>query len=1452
MLYETLAIVVLITPISATSAWSLRKDVRNIWSSLVLLLGPIIDAWLVWLLLNWLEIGFMATWGCTLSAGIISSMLLQPLLSPRRLAVFRLSWQQVKRRPRQAALMMAGLLVASSIITSSLVVGDSLDSTLTKEVDAVYGETDLLIFQKDRRTGFSNDMDINLTFAFGQSMLATGIADQWAHGIDTSATLSRSDGLALPSAAWFAYNGWEGVAINQVAADDLELAVGDLLEVSWFSYSDDAELVRTSENLSITSIISMEGKGSMSGTKSPAIFTSLELSQQLQSKNWQVNMLRVSLSEGVVASESKPMIKSLLNNLIDSESAGFEVNVDDDAMSISSTIGLGRLDSNFMQSWNENKTELLDDGTAMEVLQVPLVQINQNAKILSLPDDRIDEILISDEGDWYVSGGGVSFQKQRSGTSHGWEVPDGGLIRDVTLFDNSILVAHSDGLTEVPDDKDGDLVHHISGEEVMVAALFTQDLPELPSTIFSIDYLNVSGEDWIAVKHLTGSEVYQFTNGEWVESSVSGEWLHFDKEVMVASSNGVWSTISGEESPENWTAVRGGLLVNNGSLFDFDGETSYLSDIDSECDQRVFAFDGDMICSTSFGVVVDSDELSPRLPLTVDIGGFGVMPQLLLATDGPLSPEAGDILISSRLSLLDQSQDVLINGLIPWAYGDDLPLILEIEGNMSTLDAPGLDDLESIIIGFVNLSDGEVLAASAEGERSILVVNGGNQTAIQVWLDSVSSVDSMDLRIVAAKEDALASAEEGAGALSAMFLVFGAFTIGAGVLLVLTIVMMLAESRRTDEAIIRAIGLKRSDMRSLALMEGMLTSSGASIIGGLFGLFLAWLVSLAFSSVFSSAGADGISFSFSAESMLIGMSYGFLIAMATLWGTAFWTSRLNITQALRGLSPMRSRGVPWWLILLLIGFFGTGVLSGLSILTIESSSSLRFALWHIMASCMIIGIVPIITFILPHLKGWSIRNSGRNTMAVLGLCLALWALSPDSWAPVDSGIKPDEVTFAVLGMVQVFAGVMILTGLAPRMATWLVEKSFLAKRFGPVVKVSLAHPSSKPLRTAVIMGMFSLTVFSVIVLAGYSVQFEEHSSGYVEDASGDFEILLSSSRQVPLELSNQPSEWGLEQTDPGDIDAVGKVNRAVVWVDDGEDSIGYILRGVDTGFIEHGAIPLEDWDRSLGDTEEAAWKSLQFNQNIVFVDSSFALIDPNTGESIAGITLPIGKSISLIDISNPGNTREVKVGGILSESSQLFSQGIWMDGEIVEEQYGGVVTRIYVSHTSEISSSELENTLSNDLSSDGVYTSVIENEILLILGLIFAILTIFQAYLALGLIVGIAGIGVVTYRSVSERSGEIGMLRALGFRKRMVMSGMILEVSWTSLLGMLNGAVVALAFHYALYRTFWEEQGVELILPWFEVTSMVMGGWILVLLATWLPVSKATKVTPSQALSSLD
>ena len=127
----------------------------------------------------------------------------------------------------------------------------------------------------------------------------------------------------------------------------------------------------------------------------------------------------------------------------------------------------------------------------------------------------------------------------------------------------------------------------------------------------------------------------------------------------------------------------------------------------------------------------------------------------------------------------------------------------------------------------------------------------------------------------------------------------------------------------------------------------------------------------------------------------------------------------------------------------------------------------------------------------------------------------------------------------------------------------------------------------------------------------------------------------------------------MTHTDPNEIDAVGIVNRAVVWVDDGEEKL-VMFGEVDDGFTTMGVYL---WKTGIMTWEvlNKAWDSLKTNKDIVFVDSSFALTTL-TQVSISGMTLPIGKSILLIDISNPGNTREVVVGGVLSQSSQLFSQ----------------------------------------------------------------------------------------------------------------------------------------------------------------------------------------------------
>jgi len=429
---------------------------------------------------------------------------------------------------------------------------------------------------------------------------------------------------------------------------------------------------------------------------------------------------------------------------------------------------------------------------------------------------------------------------------------------------------------------------------------------------------------------------------------------------------------------------------------------------------------------------------------------------------------------------------------------------------------------------------------------------------------------------------------------------------------------------------------------------------------------------------------------------------------------------------------------------------------------------------------------------------------------------------------------------------------------------------------GPVLPVALSYPLQKPLRTAVVMGMFSITVFSVIVLSGYTLQFDNYSSSFVEESEGEFELMLSSSRSRPLQLEGPVEEWGLNNSNIEQIDAIGRVYRAQAFLENDEETRSpYILRGVDQGFVDHGGISLYIWDEGLGDSSEEAWVSMYQRTDIVFVDASFGLESSLDGTSVGIFPAKVGENITIIDSKQPSHRRVVTVGGILEQSSYLFSAGVWMPSEPVIEQYDGDLTRVYVSVSpdSEASPSfdsegvsyyeaagkskdereaaaELSQHLSLDLEKEGIQVSLIAEEVALIQSLVLSILALFEGYLSIGLVIGIAGIGVVTYRSVSERRKHIGMLRAIGYTQGMVLRIHVIEVTWVALLGILNGIVVGLLFHIGLHSAVWEKEGASLVLPWTTAVVMFVGGWILVFLATLGPVRAASKIPPSEALRS--
>ena len=71
-----------------------------------------------------------------------------------------------------------------------------------------------------------------------------------------------------------------------------------------------------------------------------------------------------------------------------------------------------------------------------------------------------------------------------------------------------------------------------------------------------------------------------------------------------------------------------------------------------------------------------------------------------------------------------------------------------------------------------------------------------------------------------------------------------------------------------------------------------------------------------------------------------------------------------------------------------------------------------------------------------------------------------------------------------------------------------------------------------------------------------------------------------------------------------------------------------------------------------------------------------------------------------------------------------------------------------------------------------------------------------EGFMALGLIVGVAALGVVSARSVVERRQQIGVLRAIGYRRSMVQACFLLESSFVALTAIVVGTALGLAVAY--------------------------------------------------------
>jgi putative ABC transport system permease protein len=296
-------------------------------------------------------------------------------------------------------------------------------------------------------------------------------------------------------------------------------------------------------------------------------------------------------------------------------------------------------------------------------------------------------------------------------------------------------------------------------------------------------------------------------------------------------------------------------------------------------------------------------------------------------------------------------------------------------------------------------------------------VEGGNRRSDAVEQKLKAALGPLTAQGVAVdkpKQSVLDGAKRAGNGLGSLFLFIGSFSIIAGVLLLVNIFVMLAEERKAELGMLRAVGMTRGRLVRSFLIEGTVYALVASLVGILVGIGVGRAVVVVAAQIFLSADDSGglnLAFHVTAISLVNGFAMGFLIAFATVALTSIRISRINIIAAIRDLPNEGGRRLKRrWVVASTLAAAGAGAMATVAIAGNQGVGSYLFPALAVLALC------PLLVRLAP--RRWVYSGA---SLAVLG-----WGLAANSVRP---GILDDgsTATFTVMGTLLTFSAVLLVS-----------------------------------------------------------------------------------------------------------------------------------------------------------------------------------------------------------------------------------------------------------------------------------------------------------------------------------------------------------------------------------------------------------------------------------------
>jgi putative ABC transport system permease protein len=695
------------------------------------------------------------------------------------------------------------------------------------------------------------------------------------------------------------------------------------------------------------------------------------------------------------------------------------------------------------------------------------------------------------------------------------------------------------------------------------------------------------------------------------------------------------------------------------------------------------------------------------------------------------------------------------------------------------------------------------------------------------------------------KQSVLNAAEQAGNGLGSLFLFIGSFSIIAGVLLLVNIFVMLAEERKSELGMLRAVGMKRGRLVRSFIIEGTIYALVASLLGILIGLGVGRAVVVVAARIFSSFSDEdsfNLAFRFTPISLVNGFAMGFLIAFVTVTLTSIRISRVNIIAAIRDLPNEGGRRLKRrWVALSTVAAAGLGALSTVAIANSQGVGVYLYPALTVLALC------PLLVRLAP--KRWVYSGA---SLAVL-----VWGLAANTLRPkvFDDG---STTTFIVLGSLLTFSAVLLLSQ-NQQLLLWPLRPLIARPTLGGLAtRLAVAYPIARRFRTGAILIMYGLVVFTLVLITVIGNLISAGTDAEVRNASGGFGVRADFNPSAPV---GDPATAFTSGRFAGTVAAVAPLTvsgaKVTNLIKGRTDPIDVIVVGADPTLSQAGLFPLSRRLGRLGD-DPAVWRAVQSDPSYVILDNFLG----QEGGGPGSITYQPGDTLTVTDPAT-GKAEPKTIAGILKSGQGFYGVGntgfvspIIMSQQAARSQFGSgaKLASAMVKPATGVTDQALAADLQGQYLPEGLVATQIRDQVERGFAANRGFFQLMQGFLALGLIVGIAGLGVVMVRAVRERRRNIGVLRALGFQSGTVQRAFLTESTFVALEGIVLGAALSIVTSYLLFKNDEElnASGVGFPIPWASIAVLVAAAALASILATVWPARQASKIRPAVALRIAD